>query len=117
MTHRHSVAPSRPGRAAQPAGLWIVDAETLRPFDLEPGDGAAVIPAGQSVGSLMDGTSAKLECGIAILKQMANDLTQANDAARAEVLDGVVMLLQQASGMNSAAYETLLETAVTLGQY
>lgn len=99
----------------QQAGLWLVDAETSRPFELEPGDGSAMIPAGRTVGSLMEGASTNLDCGIALLKQVANELCQANDVTRAEALDGVAKLLQQASGMNAAAYETLLETAVTLG--
>lgn len=100
----------------QQAGLWLVDAETSRPFELEPGDDSAVIPQGRRIGSLMDAASTNLACGIALLKQVANDLCQVNDVSRAEALDGVVKLLQQANGMNTAAYETLLETAVTLGQ-
>lgn len=100
----------------QAAGLWLVDAETARPFQLEPGADSTVIPPGQTVGSLMDRTATQLACSIALLKQMANDLCAANDPSRAEALDGVVTLLQQAAGMNTAAYETLLETAITLGQ-
>jgi hypothetical protein len=113
-TKNSNVAPIRPIR--QPAGVWLVDAETPRAFELEPGDGSAIIPPGETVGVLMDGTSTNLGCGIAILKQMANDLCELNDVSRAEALDGVVKLLQQAKGMNTAAYETLLETAITLGQ-
>ncbi|MDB5957527.1 hypothetical protein [Ramlibacter sp.] len=116
MAHRHSVLPRKVQHAAQPAGLWIVDAETTHSFELEAGSRSIVIPAGRTVESLMEAVSQSLDAAVAKLRQMRSGPAGSRGAASREALDGVVALLQQAHGINAAAYETLVETAIALGQ-
>lgn len=79
--------------------------------------GTTVIPAGQTVGALMEDGQEKLEAGLAILRQLANDLAATGDIPRAYVVDGAVALIDQAKSMHGAAHDALLEAAIAIGQH
>lgn len=116
MAHRHSVAARRARRVTQPAGLWIVDAQTKRAFELQAGSRPVVIPAGRTVESLMEAVSQLLDTAVKTLRQMPSETPGPRGAARPVALDDVVALLQQARGMHDAAYETLVDAAINLGK-
>jgi hypothetical protein len=102
--------------SAPAPGLWIVDAETTQAVQVQAGSRPFVIPAGRTVESLMEAVSQSLDAAVAALRQMPSGRAGSDGAALAENLDGVVAMLLQARGMNEAAYETLVETAIALGQ-
>lgn len=115
MAHGHSVAPRRTRRAAQPAGIWIVDAQTTHAFELQAGSRAVVIPAGRTVESLMEAVSELLNEAVTTLRQIPSGTPSPSGAGSPVALNDVVALLQQARGMHDATYETLVDAAINLG--